>query len=125
VNDPQLFDRVRRHADLKAQAKELAADADAVRDEIVAELLSRGAKAVERDGVKVTLVQREKRIFDVDALKARIKPALFRKVTSTVVDLAAVKRERDAGRLSDDDVFNTSIVEVSTPYITVTEKKPA
>lgn len=125
MKDDVLVLRARRYAELKAQARALEAEAHTERDAVVAELATRGAKRLEHAGVRVTVTARRQTEYDAVALKARVKPSVFRRLTRVVVSHEAVKEGLEAGLVSAADVEACSTVTFSTPWPVVSELEKA
>lgn len=119
LTDQALATKATRYRELKAQASDLEAQAQAVQIELLHELDRRGADRVDLGGLKVSAITSTRTTYDTDKAKASLPAAVFRRITTVVVTKLALRAEVEAGRVSEDDVAAFSTETASSPYIRV------
>lgn len=109
--------------DQRRRLKELEAEADEMKREILAALTARDLDRLDHDGWKVTRVVNERVSYPFEAAAARWRPATMRRVTVRTVDKAKVAEEIEAGRLLVLDAQAVRVVATSEPSVRVTPPK--
>lgn len=122
LDDVALLGMAVRYHEQRRHLKELEAEADALKDEILAGLEAREGRLA-LDGWKVASVVNERISYDFTLASERWRPAVLRRVTVRSVDKVKVAEEIDAGRLSVPDANSARLVSSSAPYVRVTPPK--
>jgi len=112
------------------KAKEALEAAEAVKAAAEAELklayATAGIDMTVVDGIKVTISESSRSSFDADILAGLVKPAIFKKVTKTVIDAdklrAAIKTELIAEDVADAATKKTSFTRILVTPVTVESK---
>lgn len=125
LGDAALLELARTYHDRRQYLKELEAEADVLKDELLAALEAREGGRLDHDGWKVARVVNERVSYPFEAAAARWRPATVRRVTVRTIDKAKVAAEIDAGRLLVLDAQAVRVVDTSAPYPRVTPPKAA
>ena len=83
---------------VKRQIEALEAELKDIKDAVIEALRAEGGKA-EACGTTVTLVEQERRSFDIDTLRATVTPSTFRLITSPSVVTKALDAAITVGKV--------------------------
>lgn len=119
ATDEDLIAAGVRMRQLKADAAALEAEAHQLQLSILHELERRSADEVEHGGLKLRRVVSTRTTYDVEAARARLKPAQLRRLVVPGIQRPAVLAELESGRISGDDVAAFSVETSSAPYVRV------
>lgn len=122
LSNAKLIERARRYKELKAAAEKLDEAAKVERDAVIAELDRREVRTFEHAGVTVTKGQRTTTVYDPVAVKAKVKPSVWRRLVQVKVDHKTVVAEVEAGRLTHELLEGCSTRVRGAAYPVVTEK---
>lgn len=129
MTDIELAELAVEYRARKAEAEQKAADAAEIHDRLLAEVERRKTKVATSKGgelpgalvrgVKILRLVGTQRVYDVEKAKARLKPAVFNRITFRVVGRKAVEAALEANLLSDDDVAAFTTETPTRPYVRV------
>jgi hypothetical protein len=122
MEDRELFRLTQERAEILERIEALQARADKRKDKIISEMERRGVTALENEKLRVSYVQQERVSYNLDSLRQRLSPALFRKITKQVVDPTALSGMVQMGKVEPEIVADCSTVTPSKPYIVVKSK---
>lgn len=125
MTNAKLIERARRYKALRAEAAQLTNEATEVGQGIVKELDRRKENVVDHDGLRITKTERFKVELDPAALKARVKPSVFKRVVTSVVERQAVAVEVKAGNMEQADVDACTTRTPSAAYPVITDREAA
>jgi hypothetical protein len=125
LGDDALLELARSYHDRRQHLKELEAEADVLKDALLAALEAREGGRLAHAGWRVARVVNERVSYPFDAATARWRPATMRRVTVRSIDKAKVAEEIDSGRLPVLDALAVRVVDTSAPYVRVTPPEPA
>lgn len=108
--------------ELAAEAARLQAEAREKKQQVQDEMVRRGLRAVEGNGVRVTLVEPEGVTWDVQKLESKIPAKLWKDLHTPVLDWEKVSEAVSEGRLRPNIVDACTEVEAKTPYIRITAR---
>lgn len=119
LSDRKLARLGREYDVLHQQIKSLEEQKRAISQKVIAELDRRGTKAIEADGVRVSVVRQQSVVYNTDMAKEVLGPRLFKKVQKVVVDPGALAAAQQAGDVSVEQVAEFSSLVPKSAYISI------
>lgn len=121
LSDADVVDIARRYERRRLEIKALEDLQELDKQLLMAEFAHRGGTtSITHAGVTVTRKSNLRPRWLVDVARDRLRPAVFRRVTTLRLDPKALLDERDAGRISDEDLEAISAATETKPWPVVT-----
>lgn len=119
LSDKKLAALGEKYRAIQEQIKSLDADRKEISAKVIAELERRGTKAIEHDGVRVSIVQQSTTNYSIEAAREVLPRTVFKKVTKTALDTTAIAQQVSAGVIEPETLAAFATVSQKAPYIAV------
>lgn len=119
LSDRKLYDIAEEIADLKEREKKLRERIQKKEQSVMDELINRGTKALEHDGVRINIVQSEIVEWNRDMLAEALPSKYLKKIQHWVIDKAQLQSLMLEGKIDAADVQDCALITPRKPYIRI------
>jgi hypothetical protein len=119
LSDAKLAQLGRKYSRLTDEIKALEADKKEISQRVIRELERRGTKAVENDGIRVSIVQQSTTNYSLEAARDALPARVFKKVLKMSIDAGLLSQQVQAGVVTPEQVAEIATVTPKAPYIAV------